>query len=80
VVHLQENIRLEIIIMGQIGEIILKLLVHIRSTEALKNPWLLPIAIVVIILILWTVFIDRDARYFLSTFGGALRRLLRIIS
>jgi|GEM_PF-3316256 len=66
--------------MEDIFRFILKLFVYIRSMEALKNPWLLPISIVVIILIFWTVFINRDARYFLSMIGGALRRLLRIIA
>jgi len=66
--------------MREIFRFILKLLVYIRSMEALKNPWLLPISIVVITLIFWTVFINKDARYFLGLIGGALRRLLRIIT
>jgi len=63
--------------MGDILHFIFKIIIRIRSLEAFKNPWILPVAIMVIVVAFVSVFIDKDFKS-MSSFGGLLRILLKL--
>jgi len=62
--------------MDQILRFIIKVFINIRSLEAFKNPWTLPVAALVIIMAFITVFINTDFES-MSSFRGLLRVLLK---
>jgi len=63
--------------MQQFIDFILNIFVHTNLPKALKNPWLLPIIILIVILTLVVLFVDKDFRFWLYGMGSFLRVLFK---